>query len=346
MRTSPQELHSGAVEALLDALRDAGLTASRVADADVAVRGPTGVILVDVDAASVIDEDRARARLATGRAATRGRMCVIVADQISESARELLRRSDRGYLDRRGALWLRAPGLVVSDTSLAPLGRRRPRRDDPIRGRVGLGVALRRLMHPELDESVRDIAAVLGAAPSTVHDALARLREAALVDRTGRPLVPDLFDAAAAVWRPERIPVRRLPRPDDSDLDVSPHADAGGSHVPGWVVGGDLGAAAAGAPVIVSSDAPPDFYVPTDAELRRAVRRLGECDLDEREASVALAPSRIVTLERVEPPSFATPWLHWPIAHPVVLALDLAQDLARGREILDQWTPEGFRRVW
>ena len=101
-------------------------------------------------------------------------MVVLVADQLSEDARELLRGSELGYLDRRGALWLRRPDLIVNDTSLMPLDRQRQRPDGPIRGRVALGVALRRLMHPVTQESVREIAGAIGASPSTVHDALAQ----------------------------------------------------------------------------------------------------------------------------------------------------------------------------
>jgi hypothetical protein len=37
-----------------------------------------------------------------------------------------------------------------------------------------------------------------------------------------------------------------------------------------------------------------------------------------------------------------------PTTHPLFLALELAQDAARGREILDQWTPVDpeIHRVW
>lgn len=351
MRTDAGELHSDAVEALLDATREAGLLASPSDDADIALEGPAGLLLIEVVAVSVLDADRARARLAAAEHArprsglSPATMRVVVADQLSAEAREILRESEWGYLDRRGALWLRGPGLIVNDTSLRSLGRRSRRRDEPIRGRVALGVALRRLMHPEPKESVREIAAVVGASGSTVHAALAGLREAALLGPEDEPLVPDLFDATAVAWRAERIPVRRQPDRGDTDL-VGPHEDEAGTRtLPGWVVSGDVGAAAWGARIVISASAPPDFYVPSEAVLRRAVRRLGQCSYDEREATVALAQSRVATTERYDPAS-ATPWLHWPVAHPVVIALDLAQDRARGREILDEWTPEGFHRVW
>lgn len=353
MRTPPEELHADAVEALLDALRDAGLTAAPSRDADIALRGPSGVLLIAVKAGSVLDADRARTQVEAYRRelADRGSpppdMVVLVADQLSEEARDLLRSTDWGYLDRRGALWIRRHDLIVNDTSIEPLARHRPRPDGPIRGRVALGVALRLLIHPKAHESVRDIAEVVGASASTVHDALKRLREDALIDSRHEPLVPDLFNAVAAVWRPERIPVLREPGPGDRDLELGLHDGATGDvAAQGWVVSGDVAAAASGVRIVVSSDAPPDFYVPTSTALRRALRQLGKTPYEERGATVALSPSPVVTAENHYVGSYRRPSLHWPIAHPVVVALDLAQDLARGREILADWTPEEFHRVW
>ena len=354
MRTPPDELHADAVEALLQALHDAGLRATRTQEADVALQGPGKVILIEVKAASTLDASRVQAQmeayakhLVDAGVAEGPDMVVLVADQLSEDARNLLRESDWGYLDRRGALWMRRSDMIVNDSSLAPLDRHGPRADGAIRGRVALGVALHLLMNPHARESVRTLAEVVGASPSTVHNALARLRDQALIDGEGTPLVPDLFNAAAAVWRPERIPVRRQPRPGDDDLELGLHDDETGDvAAQGWVVGGDVGAAAAGARIVVGSGAPPDFYVPNQAALRRAVRRLVKCSYDERGATVALTPSPVVTAENHYVGSYSTPWLHWPHAHPVIVALDLAQDLARGREILDDWTPQGFDRVW
>jgi hypothetical protein len=39
--------------------------------------------------------------------------------------------------------------------------------------------------------------------------------------------------------------------------------------------------------------------------------------------------------------------VEWPLAHPLFVALDLAQDVGRGREVLDRWTPDTrWPRVW
>jgi hypothetical protein len=36
----------------------------------------------------------------------------------------------------------------------------------------------------------------------------------------------------------------------------------------------------------------------------------------------------------------------YPVANQVVVALDLAQDRARGREVLENWDPKESTRVW
>lgn len=333
-------MHGDAVAALLDALGDVGLQARRTRRADIEVTGPDGPILVDVEGTSVVDAERARRRRDAAGAEQPTlpdgeRITVIVGDLIGEDAREVLRRTDLGYLDRRGSLWLRRGGLFVN-AAVTPLGRQRARHDNPIRGRVALGVALCKLIRPDADESVRQLASAVGAAASTVHEALTNLRDAALLDGSGRPLVPELFEAAASVWRPERIPVARRPESGARELEQD---DV-------WVVGADVGAAAAGAPIVVGVDPTPDFYVRSAGQLRRALRVLGEVAYDDREATVSVAPSPVVIDTSIEPGSHGAPWLPWPIAHPVVLALDLADDRSRGREIIDDWHPEGVPRAW
>ena len=88
-----------------------------------------------------------------------------------------------------------------------------------------------------------------------------------------------------------------------------------------------------------------DFYVPDQATLRRAVVLLGRA-LSRSVASCAVqvAPVEAVCSRRVD---LATNPYEWPLAHPVFVALDLAQDSGRGREVLDAWTPsERWARVW
>ena len=38
---------------------------------------------------------------------------------------------------------------------------------------------------------------------------------------------------------------------------------------------------------------------------------------------------------------------HWPLANPLFVALDLARDPGRGRQILDGWQPpRPWRKIW
>lgn len=341
-------MHSEAVEAVLDAFTEMGLRASLASSndaVDVVLHGPSGVLPIEVKAMSLADRGRVEQQLRRyqqlgGRAPSDG-LLIVVADEVPDSARELIRSQGHGYLDRRGAMWLRAEGVVINDTTLGPLTRGGAPASSPIRGRVGLGVALHLLMHPHAQHSVRELARAVRASPSTTHEAYRRLREHALVTEDGQPLVPELFNAVAPEWRPQRIPIARQPNPGDSDLGLR-GADDG----EGWVVGGNVAAAALGVRIVVSSGTPPDFYVPTAGLVRRAVRRLEETAYEQRAASVALTPSPVVTDENFYIGSHHTPWLEWPIAHPVVVALDLAQDASRGRELLEDWTPQGFDRVW
>jgi hypothetical protein len=81
--------------------------------------------------------------------------------------------------------------------------------------------------------------------------------------------------------------------------------------------------------------------VPTQVELRRAERHLGSNGWNEYAAVLSAAPTPLVTRRRRRPVSG-----EWPLPHPVFVALDLATTGGRGREVLDQWSPEGVDSVW
>lgn len=329
VRTTHRDLQADAVQALADALEACGLNA-RVPggpdEPDLLLDGPDGPTAVQVKAVSVAGVDRIRDLIRRSKASKRFDLLIVVADELMAPARELLRQPGWGYLDRRGELWLRGHGVFVHDTTIGARFRHRQASDRPIRGAVGAGVSLYLLMHPhDGGPSVRRLAAAVGAAPSSVHDALNLLRGHALVDRAGEPLIPELFDTLAETWAPARVAVGRRPKPEE---------DA--------VVSGDVAAATLGAPVVAGGRELPDIYFATPAQLSRAVRTLGECPYDGREATVAVAPTPLATRPGLDGPH----WRDWPVAHPVVVALDLAQDRSRGREILSQWSPEGVVRVW
>lgn len=60
--------------------------------------------------------------------------------------------------------------------------------------------------------------------------------------------------------------------------------------------------------------------------------------------AIRVAPVPAVCRHRVDLDTNPT---EWPLVHPLFVALDLAQGLGRGREILDAWAPdERWTRVW
>lgn len=253
---------------------------------------------------------------------------LLVADRITSDARETLANRGWSYLDRRGHLRLRAPGILV-ETDLpsieSPIADATP---DPLGGKAGLAVAYRLLATP--DKPVMPTRSGTGFAPSTVSVALRRIRDAGLAEADGRPVLPDLFWALAERWRPRRQWL--LGRPDPAEASNDPG-------VPGWCLTGSLAAAELGAPVVAVGKQL-DLYVPGAASATIALRRHGAApDPGVATASIAVAPVAAVTAERGR-----TSGSGWPLAHPVAVALDLAQDRARGREILDEWSPP--ERVW
>lgn len=113
----------------------------------------------------------------------------------------------------------------------------------------------------------------------------------------------------------------------------------------GWVVAGTLGALAWGAPLVAGAEYPPDFYVPSATDLRRAELRLDIAPrFEQRACTVTVAPTPIVCRERYGRPNPDSDT--WPFAHVLFAALDLAQDQGRGAEALQEWNPVEFTRVW
>ena len=88
-----------------------------------------------------------------------------------------------------------------------------------------------------------------------------------------------------------------------------------------------------------------DFFVSDQSIVRRATTLLGAAtSATTAQAAVRVAPVPAVVQSRVSP---IAGFIDWPLAHPVFVALDLAQDMGRGREILNGWTPrDRWIRVW
>lgn len=289
---------------------------------------------------------------------------LVVANQISEEAKDALTNHNRrlrvhswSWLDRRGELQLNHPqtsgtlqfvGTKPGQRGASSGASRRaaPSADGPIRGRAGISCAVALLLHPDDPPSIRTIAHEAEMSHGAIGEASKLLRSVGLVLPNGTPELPDLFWALAAVWGPTRVtPVATLPT---DQMSERLHANAEGtSMVPGWCVGGDAVTLAWGAPMFVIGSRP-WIWVPTEIDARRAERRLGAATWKNFAAVIAVPPTTLVTLHRVWPQPSGRPLPHLPTAHPLFLALDLAQDPGRGCEILDGWHPDEaeIRRVW
>jgi hypothetical protein len=293
---------------------------------------------INVKCLSRADPSRVRHLIASGPPS------MLVANEIPNGARLLLSEADWAWLDRRGHVRLSLPGILVDadvEPSL-PLGHPPA---SQIRGVSGLSYAAALLISPNDPPSIRDVARRARLAASTVSDAARALREAALVGVDGRPLIPELFWALSDAWHPEWVGLVDRPRPGNakttSELEV-----LGEPGSEGWALAGDLGALSWRAPLAVGSGHPPSFYLPNKLTLSRAIRTYGRAlDATTATCHIAVAPTPLVCSPRYGPPDRAG-WMEWFVTHPLFIALDLAADKARGVEILEEWTPEGFPRVW
>ncbi|MDZ7910251.1 MAG: winged helix-turn-helix domain-containing protein [Rhodococcus sp. (in: high G+C Gram-positive bacteria)] len=267
----------------------------------------------------------------------------VVADRVTATARDVLLDYGAGYLDLRGRTALRTRSLIL-DTDIAPITGR-TERSSALTGKAGIEVACAVLTQPDSTRTVRELARELGRSPSTISEILGAMRRENLIDAKNSLSGTELFWLAADHWTSSRTHLVQLPSPGDATeqrplrlgLD-SPDAQ------PGWALTDAAAAAMYGAPVAFRADQRLDFFVPDQTVVRRAVTLLGAAETTATaHASVRVAPAPAATQKRIE---LDTNTLEWPLAHPVYVALDLAQDAGRGREILDTWTPDGWTRVW
>ncbi len=342
----------GGAEALREAVEAVGLGVEPSPGSDhgadlVVVNPAGGRVVIEVKRQALASADGLRRRIAQWdrQLSPLGAVGVLVADRVTGEAREVLRTAGWGWLDLRGHLHIAGEGLFV-DTDIPAL-RDTPGRSAALAGRVGVEVAAALLVDPTEPVRVRPLAGVLDRAPSTVSEVLSSMTTAGLIDEQRRPAVPELFWELAARWNPSQVDVAAVPGPGDRAVNEVLKLGLGNvEDAVGWALGDTLAAVAYGAPVSIRSDHPLDFYVADQTTLRRAVQLLGAArDHPSRAATVRVAPVPMVCARRVD----ATSWTneHWPLAQPLFVALDLAQDPGRGREILDNWTPpEPWRRVW
>lgn len=340
-------------QAFINAVESLGLEVRSGSDlgadrhVDLVLSSPEGpTLFVELKSASLVTADSAPRMLgqSPGRA-DHDVLSVVVADRITADARESLSRAGQSWLDLRGHLRLVGRGLFV-DADVPALLSPAPE-PSGLRGRVGVELAAMLLLDPTELVGVRAAAASLGRAPSSISAAFTALRAADLVDTARRPAVPELFWELAGHWRSTARDVAGLPgtgRPRDNEL-LHLGVDDVESTV-GWAMTDTVAAAAYGAPISMRADHPPDFYVPDQTVLRRAVQLLGPAVTPSaRACRVRVAPAPLVCARRVASTSRGE--AAWPLANPLFVALDLAQDPGRGREILGAWTPERpWARVW
>jgi DNA-binding transcriptional ArsR family regulator len=269
---------------------------------------------------------------------------LLIADRIVAAAREVLREHGWSWLDLRGHLHLSGPGVLV-DTAV-PAAPDVPRPVDLFAGKVALEVSCALLLASGRPGSVRQLARDLNRSPSSVSAVLSSLREAQLVDSEGLPVTPELFWETAGAWRPASTTIVRIALLDDPTITTALRTgwDEPTTGV-GWALTDTMAAAAYGAPAGVRSGYPPDFYVPDATTAHRAEALLGVPTSEAaRGATIRIAPVPQVCSLRFPASPGGPPW---PLAHPLFVALDLAADPGRGREILEGWNPpQEVTRVW
>ena len=268
---------------------------------------------------------------------------LVVADRVVAGARKLLADNGWGWLDLRGHLHLSSPGVHIDTSVPAASPPKRP--SHVFAGKATLEVASSMLLTPYRPASVRRLARELNRSPSTISTTVATLREAQLVNDQNLPVVPNLFWEAADAWRPVSIAVSRAELLHDPAITKVLRTVWDDVPSIGWALTDTLAAAAYGAPAGVRAGYPPDFYVPDETTARRAATMLGVPHSEsDRGATLRVAPVPQVCANRRPAPGDETPW---PLAHPLFVALDLASDPGRGREILEGWTPPAdVPRVW
>lgn len=331
-RRETAQLRADAVDAVTAALQLVDIDV-----ADVRADGPFDAaleILVDGGPITILLEYKAYCTGETARALTRDHAMseghaspLVVAERITAEARSLLGDAGWSWLDRRGRLHLRLPGVRV-DLDVPPSTDEPSPNGPAITGRSGLAVAYWLLDHPGRALSPTGQRTELGLAPSTISVTVRRLSEAGLVSDDGRAVVPELFWELAGPWRSERAWLIRTPEPSNQ-----PPADP---EAPIWRRTGSAAAAAWGAPIVTGAGGPVELYVPGPVHLSIARRRYGAAEPGTGTAVLAVAPA---------PPVCAglgsgadVPLVEgWPTAPKLAVALDLAQDRARGREILAEW---------
>lgn len=328
-------------------------------------QGDGRVLQLEVKSSSLVTEDTVR-RLRATRHHFSGAVPVLVANRITGGARRQLADLGWGWLDLRGHIHLKAPGLYIN-TEIEPHVSAEGR-TDPLAGAAGLEVACMLMARPTENWSIRGIARAVHRAPSTVSEIVRGFRTEGLVTEDLRP-DRELFWRVADRWPNRRVFLERKPTLAAASRLYETRAAQGSLEAAfglgtvdveesvGWALTDTMAAIAYRVPVFSRKEAASDFFVPTEGVIRRARTLLGEAvSPASAAASVRVAPVPAVCSTRVDGPKHGINEDR-PLAAPLYVALDLAQDAGRGRELLESWDPgrlllgarhdlPGWVRVW
>jgi hypothetical protein len=171
--------------------------------------------------------------------------------------------------------------------------------------------------------TARRVAAITGRSVGATHELIGRFADLGLIGpKTHLPLLPELFWEASARWPDDGWTALRAPIEELAER-------IGGHHL---VRVDERAATLGGARIAAVADLPARCYVTSAAALRRA-RTLVDRDAPTR-TWVRSAPVRWIP---EHPDHTLDPAHPWRVAHPMVCALRLAADPARGREIVEAW---------
>lgn len=315
--------------ALEQACAGLGIELTRVADVgsgEIELEWEGRRIRLDIKTSSQLTGARARELSATPLRQSSPRP-MLVADRITAEGRAVLAEAGWSWLDRRGHLHLRGPGMLV-DRPVPALTAPRTVPASPIRGKGGLTVAYWLCSHPHT--ALSPTKSGLTLAPSTVSTAVTELKKAGLVDAQGQGIFPELFWELASVWRPSWAWLATAPTPDDA-----PDVEKGTS----WSRVDDHAALSLGAPLMMTHGGPLELFVGGPVEVTIAQRRFGVAREGLGAAAVAVAPvGAAVSVDEGRRDE------GWRVAPRLAVALQLATTGARGREVLAAW--EADDGVW
>ena len=152
------------------------------------------------------------------------------------------------------------------------------------------------------------------------------LRSQGLVGSDNRPFVAELFWAIAEEWKPRWHPMPQAPLPDPPER---------------FRLNGTLGADSLGAPVAAGpAGGWPRLCVADDTDLGTVVGAYGApSGWTGSEIAVCLSRYGFTLPSTTSRDGFL-------VANGLIIALDLAQDRACGRGILEAWDPQETVRVW